>query len=196
MSQTGTSGACVDDRALGGAGGIEVSADGAFVYVASFGSDAVADVLARSGNTGARAAHRHRRMRERDRERWLVPRRDGARSREVLSLSPDGSSVYVAAETSDAIAVLSRDGTTGTLTPAPGRAGCVSDTGTAGACSDGSALDAARAVSVSADGRSIYAASFGSSAISIFARDPHDGSSHPVGRAANAAATVTPATAG
>lgn len=175
VSQTGTDGTCIDGRALGGAGGIEVSADGAFVYVASFGSDAVA-TFSRDPGTGALAQ---------------LPGTAGCVSEtgnggscldgtaldraRSLSLSPDGSSMYVAAEASDAIAVLSRDGTTGTLRQLPGAAGCVSETGTGGACSDGVALDAARSVSVSADGGSVYAASFGSSAVSIFSRDPTTG---------------------
>lgn len=175
VSQTGTEGSCVDGRALGGAGGIEVSADGAFVYVASFGSDAVA-TFSRDPGTGALAQ---------------LPGTAGCLSEtgnggscldgtaldraRSLSLSPDGSSVYVAAEASDAIAVLSRDGATGTLRQLPGAAGCVSETGTGGDCSDGVALDAARSVSVSADGASVYAASFGSSAVSIFSRDPTTG---------------------
>jgi len=175
VSQTGTGGTCVDGRALGGAGGIEVSADGGFVYVASFGSDAVA-TFSRDPGTGALAQ---------------LPGTAGCVSEtgnggscldgtaldraRSLSLSPDGSSMYVAAEASDAIAVLSRDGTTGTLRQLPGVAGCVSETGTGGACSDGVALDAARSVSVSADGESVYAASFGSSAVSIFSRDPTTG---------------------
>ncbi|HEU5265024.1 MAG TPA: beta-propeller fold lactonase family protein [Gaiellaceae bacterium] len=175
VSQTGADGTCVDGRALGGAGGIEVSADGAFVYVASLGSDAVA-TFSRDPGTGALAQ---------------LPGTAGCVSEtgnggscldgtaldraRSLSLSPDGSSLYVAAEASDAIAVLSRDGPTGTLRQLAGAAGCVSETGTGGACSDGVALDAARSVSVSADGKSVYAASFGSSAVSILARDPTTG---------------------
>lgn len=175
VSQTGTEGTCVDGRALGGAGGIAVSADGAFVYVASFGSDAVA-TFSRDPGTGALAQLTGTAgcVSETGNGGSCVDGTalDRARS---LALSPDGSSMYVAAEVSDAIAVLSRDATTGTLRQLPGSAGCVSETGTAGACSDGVALDAARSVSVSADGGSVYAASFGSSAVSIFSRDPTTG---------------------
>lgn len=175
VSQTGTGGACIDDRALGGAGGIAVSAEGDFVYVASMGSDAVA-VFSRDPSTGALAQLSGKAgcVSETGNSGACLDGTALDRARSV-SISPDGSSVYVAAEISDAIAVFSRDGTTGALTQLTGMDGCVSETGTAGACADGTALDAARAVSVSPDGETVYAASFGSSAVSIFARDPTTG---------------------
>ncbi|HEU4355656.1 MAG TPA: beta-propeller fold lactonase family protein, partial [Actinomycetota bacterium] len=175
VSQTGTEGACVDGRALGGAAGIEVSGDGAFAYVASFGSDAVA-TFSRDPGTGAltQLPGTAGCVSETGNGGSCVDGTalDRARS---LSLSPDGSSMYVAAETSDAIAVFSRDGTAGTLRQLLGTAGCVSETGTGGACADGVALDAARSVWVSSDGASVYAAAFGSSAVSVFSRDPATG---------------------
>jgi 6-phosphogluconolactonase (cycloisomerase 2 family) len=175
VSQTGTGGACIDDRALGGAGGIAVSAEGDHVYVASMGSDAVA-IFSRDPGTGAleQVAGTAGCLSETGTSGTCLDGTALDRARSV-SISPDGSSVYVAGEMSDAIAVFSRDATTGTLTQLGGTDGCVSDTGTGGACADGTALDAARAVSVSPDGKTVYAASFGSSAVSLFARDPTTG---------------------
>ena len=57
---------------------------------------------------------------------------------------------------------------TGALAQKPGAAGCVSDDGTGGACQDGRALDDARGVAASADGRSVYVASFVADAVAVF----------------------------
>lgn len=59
----------------------------------------------------------------------------------------------------------------GALTQKPGTAGCISETGTAGACSDGTALDDPRSVAISPDGTSAYVASQSSDAVAIFDRD-------------------------
>jgi 6-phosphogluconolactonase (cycloisomerase 2 family) len=171
VSQTGTGGSCADGRALGGAGDMTVTPDGANVYVASLGSDAVA-VLSRDGTTGAltQLPGTGGCVSETGSSGACVDGMALDRSRSVV-VSSDGTSVYVAAEISDAIAVFSRDATTGAITQLAGSAGCVSETGTAGACADGTALDGARSVAVSPDGKSAYAASFYSSAVSLFSRD-------------------------
>jgi 6-phosphogluconolactonase (cycloisomerase 2 family) len=175
VSQTGIGGGCVDDKALAGAGGIAVSPEGDHVYVASMGSDAIA-AFSRSQSTGAltQLAGRNGCVSETGNGGAC---RDGKaldRARSV-SISPDGSGLYVAAEISDAVAVFSRDAATGNLTQLAGTDGCISETGSGGACADGTALDAARMVSVSPDGKNVYAASFGSSAVTIFVRDPTTG---------------------
>lgn len=85
------------------------------------------------------------------------------------ALSPDGRYVYVAAGGSKAVAAFARDRATGALTQLPGPLGCVA--GMTGAmCSPGRALDGVRALSVSPDGRNLYAA--GGDSIAVFARDP------------------------
>jgi DNA-binding beta-propeller fold protein YncE len=85
-------------------------------------------------------------------------------------VSPDGNNVYVAALNSDAVAVFSRDGTTGVLTQLSGLDGCISETGTGGNCADGNALDGVRDVKVSPDGINVYVGSFISSSVSVFMR--------------------------
>ena len=60
-----------------------------------------------------------------------------------VAVSPDGKSVYVASgSTSDAVARLNRNTTTGAITQPAGTAGCVSETG-AGPCADGHGLSGA-----------------------------------------------------
>jgi DNA-binding beta-propeller fold protein YncE len=87
-----------------------------------------------------------------------------------VAVSADGESVYVAAANSNAVAVFSRDTTTGVLTQLAGTAGCVSETGTGGTCADGRALGNPTSVAVSADGKNVYAATLGSDAVAAFAR--------------------------
>jgi len=175
VSDTGTGGSCIDGRALAGAGDATVTPDGANLYVASLGSDAVA-VFLRNANTGAltQLAGTAGCVSETGNSGSCLVGRALDRSRSVV-VSLDGTSVYVAAEISDAVAVFSRNPTTGVLTQLGGEAGCLSETGTGGDCADGIALDGTRSVAVSPDGRSVYAASFYSSAVSVFSRDPATG---------------------
>ena len=81
-----------------------------------------------------------------------------------VTVSPDGRSVYAAAQTSGAVAVFAR-AADGALT----QAGCVSENG-AGPCVDGTALDAARSVTVSPDGRNAYVAGGAGGAVAVFDR--------------------------
>ncbi len=66
-------------------------------------------------------------------------------------------------------------GDPGVLTQLPGAAGCVSETGSGGDCADGKALEQAFGVTVSRDGRSVYATSVVYDAVSVFARDKRTG---------------------
>jgi DNA-binding beta-propeller fold protein YncE len=94
---------------------------------------------------------------------------DGAAS---VTVSPDGKSAYVASTFSDAVAVFDRR-RNGRLVQKPGAAGCISDAA-AGPCIDGTGLDRATSVRVSADGQSAYVvAPFGSEAVAVFDRAPN-----------------------
>ena len=60
---------------------------------------------------------------------------------------------------------------TGQLTQLPGTAGCVSDDGTGGACTDGTALNYTSSVAISRDGTSVYAVGQQSNAVDVFQRN-------------------------
>ncbi len=172
VSDTGTAGACQDGVALEGAVGVAVSPDAESTYVASDLSDAVA-IFDRNPSTGG--------LTQKAGTAGCVSEtgtvgacQDGVALDAALgvALSDDGASAYVSAFNADALAIFDRDTSTGALTQNAGTAGCVSETGTAGACQDGVALDAPAAVDVSADGRSVYAASQASGAVAILDREP------------------------
>jgi DNA-binding beta-propeller fold protein YncE len=79
---------------------------------------------------------------------------------------------------------FNRNPTTGAITQPPGTAGCVSDTGTEGTCSDGRALNGAIGVAVSPDGKSVYLASWVSTAVARLDRDTTTGAiTQPAGAA-------------
>jgi DNA-binding beta-propeller fold protein YncE len=88
---------------------------------------------------------------------------------EGIAVSPDGSSVYVAAFETGAIDVLERDRKTGGAAQKPGRGGCVAPKSVPG-CSLGRALAGASSVAVSPDGRNVYSTAFGSNAVDVFRR--------------------------
>jgi DNA-binding beta-propeller fold protein YncE len=92
-------------------------------------------------------------------------------SAQAISVSPDDRSLYVAAGLSDAVSIFDRDPSSGTISQKPGELGCISETGSAGACRDGTALDGAQGPAVSPDGKSLYVASGGSGAVAVFDRD-------------------------
>jgi DNA-binding beta-propeller fold protein YncE len=87
-----------------------------------------------------------------------------------VTVSPDGTSVYVAARDSSALTRFSR-ATTGAITQT---ANCVSETGF-GPCTDGKGLGGASSVVVSPDGKSVYVGSTTSRAIARFNRNTTSG---------------------
>jgi len=99
----------------------------------------------------------------------------GLREAVFLTVSPDGTALYVASQFSDAVAVFARNALTGSLTQLNGMAGCVSeegnDDGMALVCADGQGLVGAIAVTVSPDGLNVYAASYISNALTVFNRE-------------------------
>ena len=175
VSQSGTGGACAAGRAIGGAADVVVSGDGENVYVAALASDAVA-AFGRDPSTGALSQLPGQAgcVSETGTNGTCVNGTALDRARSVV-LTGDDANVYIGSEVSDAVSVFSRNASTGALQQLPGTAGCVSETGGGGACADGVGLDGVRSVTVSSDGTSAYAASFWSSAVSIFVRDPATG---------------------
>jgi DNA-binding beta-propeller fold protein YncE len=88
---------------------------------------------------------------------------------EGLDVSPDGTSVYVAAFQTGAIDVFDRDAETGVVTQKSGERGCVAPAKVHG-CSPGRALGGAGSIVVSPDGRNVYSTSQFSSAVDVFRR--------------------------
>ncbi len=173
VSETGTSGECARGPALRRPAEVAVSPDGRNVYVASMSALAGGVSVFDRAKSGALAQQRGRRgcLSDAGRVRGCTPA-SALKAPVDLAISPDGRNVYVAALTSDAIAILDRDPATGALAQKRGRAGCV---GTRAPCARIRGLDAPLSVAVSADGRSVYAYSYGASAIVVFARDRSDG---------------------
>jgi DNA-binding beta-propeller fold protein YncE len=164
---------CGPGRGLSGAFGAAVSQNGRFVYVASEFSNAVA-AFARNRSTGE--------VTQLDGEQGCVSLRGrggcapgrGLRGATSVVLSPDGRSAYGAGSEGVALAVLRRNSRTGALRQAPGRAGCVALRG-ATRCRRARALAGPIASAVSRDGRHVYVAASGSSAIAVFARNRRTG---------------------
>jgi DNA-binding beta-propeller fold protein YncE len=73
------------------------------------------------------------------------------------------------------VAAFARNPSTGVLTQLPGTAGCISDSGTGGTCTDGTALNGALRLAVSPDSVTVYVSSFMSDAVSVLARNPATG---------------------
>jgi DNA-binding beta-propeller fold protein YncE len=175
ISEDGTGGLCQNGTAVEGGFGAVVSADGENVYVAarSAGSVAIFDrdtgsgaLTQKPGTAGCISD---------DGTGGLCANGTGLGGPSDAATSPDGKSVYVASQGSDAVLVLDRDTGTGALTQKPGAAGCISDDGTGGLCEDGIALDAPTGAETSADGKSVYVAALGSDAVAVFDRDPATG---------------------
>jgi Ca2+-binding RTX toxin-like protein len=96
-------------------------------------------------------------------------------------------SVYVAGNALSAVAIFDRDPASGALAQNPGTAGCISDSGTGGACQDGNGLLFPVNVAVSNDGKSVYATSQISDSVAIFDREA--GTPGPTGKCVGKTAT-------
>ena len=165
---------CADGRALDGAIAAAVSPDGKNVYVTARTSDAVA-VFSRNQATGALTQ---------------LPGTSGCVSEGGtggcgvargldhalgIEVSADGRHVYTAGRGSDAIAVFSRNGSTGALTQLAGAPGCLHDsvTSTSGlqGCGNARGLDGAYSMTLSADDQTAYVASRVSDSVAGFKRN-------------------------
>jgi DNA-binding beta-propeller fold protein YncE len=88
---------------------------------------------------------------------------------EGLAVSPDGTSMYVAAFRTGAVDVLDRTPESGAVAQKPGPPGCLAPKSVPG-CSAGRALRGVSSIAVSPDGRNVYATAFGSDAVDVFRR--------------------------
>src|SRR5438094_201104 len=136
---------------LDGAEGIAISPDGAHVYVAGRNDDSLA-VFSRDAATGALTYVEI----QRDGYAGVVQGLLGAKA---VAVSPDGAHVYAAGSLENAVAVFGRDAATGKLTfievQREGQNGVLG-------------LFGAKAVTVSLDGASVYAAGCADTAVAVF----------------------------
>ena len=175
VSETGSGGLCTDGRALDEPRGVTVSPDSKNLYVASTTSDGVA-VLSLNDKTGALAqlAGTAGCVTE-DGSGGTCADGVALGGARAIAISANGKSLYVAARDADAVAAFARDKTTGALTQLAGTDACTSETGTAGACANGVALDFPTGVAVSPNGKNVYVTASGSNAVAVFARNPGTG---------------------
>jgi DNA-binding beta-propeller fold protein YncE len=175
-------GPCADGHGLYYPESVDVSPDGKSVYVASFGSNAVAR-LVRNTTTGAISQPAGTTGCISEDGTGTCADGHGLGLPDGVAVSADGKSVYAASSASDAVARLVRSTTTGAISQPAGTAGCVSEDGT-GPCADGHGLDDPYEVAVSADGKSVYVASYGSDAVASLVRSTTTGAiSQPAGTA-------------
>jgi 6-phosphogluconolactonase (cycloisomerase 2 family) len=142
---------------LAGAWSVAVSPDGSHLYAASFSDNAVA-VFSRNATTGALTF-----VEMKQDGQGGVDGLGGARS---ATVSPDGSHLYVASQGDRAVAVFSRNATSGALTFVE-----MQKDGVGGV--DG--LNGAISVTVSPDGKHLYIASISDDAVAVFSRNATSG---------------------
>lgn len=168
-------GGCATGIGLEGPNSVAVSPDGRNVYATSLNSNAI-DVFARNPSTGAltqaSAGTGGGCIANVPTSGCVTGRAlDGP---DVVVVSPDGRNVYVGAFKGSAIAVFTRDPSTGALAQPSGTSGCISYTPLA-ECAPGVALAAPEGMAISPDGDNVYVAAALSSALDVFTRNPSTG---------------------
>ena len=138
---------------LDSARGVAISPDGKHVYVAAL-LDASLAVFSRNAGSGMLSFV--------EVERDGFSGVDGLAGAHGVAVSPDGAHVYVASRSDHAVAVFQRDPATGAVTYLESHVDNMVGV-------DG--LDNAEALSVSPDGKHVYVASEGDSAVAVFARE-------------------------
>jgi DNA-binding beta-propeller fold protein YncE len=170
VSENGTGGACANGRGLEGASIVTVSPSGTSAYVSSRSANTVATFDRSTANGKLTQKPGKAGCISEDGTGGACLNGRALAVADAMVVSPGGANVYVASRDSDAIAILDRSGD-GTLSQPSGKAGCISDDGTGGACGNGRALDGPGDVTVSPDADNVYVASGESNAVSIFDRE-------------------------
>ena len=175
IAMPGSQDDCVRAVAFHAPFGVTVSPDGANVYVAARGDDAVAvfdrnpETGQLSQKTGTAACVSSSRF------RTECAAGVGLDDPYTLTVSPDGRHVYAVSSSSHAVAVLDRDLTTGALTQRTGLGACITHEDEDPDCTPGRALAGPEAVAVSPDGRTVYVAAGYADAVAVFDRDTTTG---------------------
>jgi DNA-binding beta-propeller fold protein YncE len=164
---------CAPARALASPEEVTVSPDSRFVLVAGMRSSAVS-VLAQGPQGLSQAEGAAGCIANGGGDEGCAAGR-GLAGPVDLAVTRDGRNVYTASSVGDAIAILRRDRSTGVLSQAPGRAGCISQGGGGGRCIRGRALDEVWGVAVSPDGRNVYGVSSKVNMLGAMARDRSSG---------------------
>ncbi len=146
---------------LGNVGGAALSPDGKHLYTAAKSDNGVG-IFERSASTG-QLTYLSIRV---DGSPQPPLTLDGLAGASAVAVSPDGAHVYVAGETDDAVAVFSRNATTGLLTFVEAKKDGLSGV-------DG--LNGARALALSEDGHHLYVAGSLDNAVAVFSRNAETG---------------------
>jgi DNA-binding beta-propeller fold protein YncE len=152
---------------------VAVSPDGRNVYATSVGTNAVVS-FRRNRKTGALTQLRHEAGCIADAAKAGCAAGRALAGPDGITISPNGKSVYVAAFTGSAVAVFSRNRSTGALVQPSDATGCITEVPTSG-CTSGLAVGNPEGVAISPDGTNVYVAAPGSNAVDTFARDPSTG---------------------
>jgi hypothetical protein len=173
---TPNSGDCTAVRGMTNPLDVQISPDGAHVYVAGWGSSSIA-VFDRNQSTGQLTQ-------KAGTAGCIANGVAGCAPGRALTLalnlfpSPDFHNIYATAQTGGgAIAILTVQ-SDGSLSQVQGIDGCVTENGSDGAgnaCTDGTAIGIEYQLSVSPDGRHVYAASSAPQAVALFNRDTTTG---------------------
>jgi len=164
---------CGAAGALIGASGVDVSADGAHVYVTA-ATDGAVTVFGRDQETGA--LHEVMCVSDTGSEGRCVNGTGLAGASSVV-VAADGADVYVTAAASGAVTSYRRDAATGRLSPSQ----CLVDEAPVqGSCRSAPALAGASDAVLTSDGKQLLVAAESDSALAVFNRDAATGSLEPV----------------
>ena len=165
---------CTSARALSGASAIAVSPDGENAYAAAYDSNAVV-MFARDVTTGLLTQLGCISDDGADR---LCTTGNALRGAAAIVVSADGRHVYVGAAESGAVLTFVRDVETGLLR----QRGCIlQDAPRRGSCTPGKGLGGPIALTLSPDNATLFAASYVSDSIAVFARDASSGNLRWIG---------------
>jgi DNA-binding beta-propeller fold protein YncE len=164
---------CAIAVGLVGPNSVAISPDGRSVYATSLGSDAVT-TFRRNRSTGALIQPRGGSGCIADAARAGCATGRALDGPDVVTVSPDGHNVYVGAFKGNAIAVFSRNPSTGALTQPTDSTGCIVNTPTTG-CTTGLTLGSPEGMAISGDGHNVYVAAALSSALDVFTRNSSTG---------------------